>query len=434
MNWPKTGSRLRPPALRAAWFPDFDSSEEAPVILYLPARVLFLYLLFRLVLPSGLSRAGKAAAGIALFFASQEYLLNGFFFGGLSAPHLPAWVLMLQGWLFASLLVLFALTLLRDMALLGVGLARRAGRGLRRKPGQSAAFSPGRRRFLAAGLSAAPASVLGRVSLAGLVLAPTACGVREAVAVPDVRRRDVVLPRLPAALDGLRLAQISDLHVSPLLGRGWVRAVVERVNAQGADVVVLTGDMVDGLPADRAESVAELRRLRARYAVLACTGNHEYYSGFTAWMEIFSELGMTMLLNSHQTLGIRGHELVLAGVTDPAAARFNLPEPDLAAALAGAPDGAARILLDHRPGNAARNARKGVDLQLSGHTHGGHAPGLSTVVGLFNQGYVRGWYQVEGMPLYVSAGAGLWNGFPLRVGVPSEIALITLRCAAARPA
>ena len=107
--------------------------------------------------------------------------------------------------------------------------------------------------------------------------------------------------------------------------------------------------------------------------------------------------------------------------------KLGLPEPDLATALAGAPDRTARILLDHRPGNAPRNARQDVDLQLSGHTHGGHAPGLSALVALFNHGYVRGWYRVEGMPLYVSSGAGLWNGFPLRVDVPSEIALITLR-------
>ena len=403
-------------------------------MLYLPAFVLFLYLFFRLVLPSGLSRAGKAAAGAALFLASQEYLLNGFFFGGLSAPNLPSWVLMLQGWLFSSLLFLFALTLIRDIVRLGVRFVRWAGHALRREKRQSPVFSSGRRRFLASSLAVAPASVLGRASLAGLVLAPTAYGVHEAVVVPEVRQREVILPRLPAALDGLRLAQISDLHVSPLLGREWVRAVVDRVNAQAADVVVLTGDMVDGLPAARAESVAELRRLRARHGVLACAGNHEYYSGFKAWTEIFPDLGMSMLLNSHQVLGIRGHELVLAGVTDPVAARFNLSEPDLAAALAGAPDGAVRILLDHRPGNAARNARNRMDLQLSGHTHGGHAPGLSTVVALFNKGYVRGWYRVAGMPLYVSSGAGLWNGFPLRVGVPSEIALITLRCAAARPA
>ena len=396
-------------------------------MLYLPSAFLFLYLFFRLVLPSGLSRVGKAAAAVALFLASQEHLLNGLFFGGLSAPDLQAWVLMLQGWLFTSLLFLFVLVLVRDVFCLGVRLVRLARRALWRDKRQGPAFSVGRRRFLTSGLAAAPASVLGRASLAGLVLAPTAYGVYEAVAVPQVRQREVVLPRLPEALDGLRLAQISDLHMSPLLGKDWVRAVVDRVNAQAADVVVLTGDIVDGLPAARAESAAELRRLRARHGVLACAGNHEYYSGFKAWTEIFSDLGITMLLNGHQVLGIRGRELVLAGVTDPVAARFGLPEPDLATALAGAPDRTARILLDHRPGKAPRKARQDVDLQLSGHTHGGHAPGLSALVALFNHGYVRGWYRVEGMPLYVSSGAGLWNGFPLRVDVPSEIALITLR-------
>ena len=135
-------------------------------MLYLPAAFLFLYLFFRLVLPSGLSRAGKAA--------SQEHLLNGLFFGGLSAPDLPSWVLMLQGWLFTSLLFLFVLVLVRDVFCLGVRLVRLMRRALRRDKRQGPAFSVGRRRFLTSGLAAAPASVLGRASLAGLVLAPTA--------------------------------------------------------------------------------------------------------------------------------------------------------------------------------------------------------------------------------------------------------------------
>lgn len=153
-------------------------------MLYLPAALLFLYLFFRLVLPSGLSRVGKAAAAVALFLASQEHLLNGLFFGGLSAPDLPAWVLMLQGWLFTSLLFLFVLVLVRDVFCLGVRLVRLARRALWRDKRQGPAFSVGRRRFLTSGLAAAPASVLGRASLAGLVLAPTAYGVYEAVAVP----------------------------------------------------------------------------------------------------------------------------------------------------------------------------------------------------------------------------------------------------------
>jgi predicted MPP superfamily phosphohydrolase len=109
------------------------------------------------------------------------------------------------------------------------------------------------------------------------------------------------------------------------------------------------------------------------------------------------------------------------------AARFGLPLPDCAAALAGAPEEAPRVLLNHRPAGAEENARYGVDLQLSGHTHGGQILGLGAFVSRFNEGYLHGWYTAGGMPLYVSSGAGLWNGFPVRMGVPSEIARITLR-------
>jgi predicted MPP superfamily phosphohydrolase len=138
-----------------------------------------------------------------------------------------------------------------------------------------------------------------------------------------------------------------------------------------------------------------------------------------------------MLLNSHVVLEIRGQKLVVAGVTDMVAERFSLPGPDLAQALAGAPKDAARILLDHRPGNAPANAGAGVDLQLSGHTHGGQIVGINQLVARFNQGFLYGWYQVGAMRLYVSSGAGLWNGFPVRLGVPAEIARVVLRSAAA---
>lgn len=120
---------------------------------------------------------------------------------------------------------------------------------------------------------------------------------------------------------------------------------------------------------------------------------------------MYAELGVRMLLNRHAVIGANGAELVLVGVTD----------------------GVARILLDHRPGNADRNALAGVDLQLSGHTHGGQIAGMTELVSAFNNGYLHGWYRPGGMPLYVSAGAGLWNGFPVRLGVSAEIARITLR-------
>ncbi len=194
------------------------------------------------------------------------------------------------------------------------------------------------------------------------------------------------------------------------------------------------GDLVDGSPEKRAADVAPLAKLRAGYGIFACLGNHEYYSGLTQWRAAYQRLGFNLLYNSGATVDLGAGRLYIAGVTDPAAEgpRFNLPGPDAVEALAGAPEGAVKILLAHQPRRAADYARAGADLQLSGHTHGGHLKGLDLIVKKANDGFVAGWYQVAGLKLYVSRGTGLWNGFPLRLGVPSEITVMTLRSAAGR--
>lgn len=396
--------------------------------------VPFFYLLIRLVLPARMGAGAKIVCALILLIVTQAFAINRFLLGNPAAPDLSPWLLMLQGWLFASALLLFALVLLWDVLLLLRGawrcMACRFGARVQ-QPGTATTppVSPSRRRLLRAScgglLFAAPAE---RAVLAATILGPTAWGVGEAVAVPALHEQEVRLRRLPPQLDGLRVAQISDLHMSSLLRRDWVAAVVDTVNAQRPDLIVFTGDMVDGPPRMRMESARELRRLTAPLGIFACVGNHEYYSGYTEWVHAFGELGLRMLLNSHTTLSINGRELVLAGVTDPVAHNFGLPGPDLEAALAGAPADTSCILLEHRPGMAARSARQGVDFQLSGHTHGGQAPGLREIVSAFNNGFLRGWYTVDGMPLYVSPGAGLWGGFPIRIATPSEIAIFTLRC------
>ncbi|MDR2050425.1 MAG: metallophosphoesterase [Deltaproteobacteria bacterium] len=369
-----------------------------------------LYLLLRIILPLPAALPVKLLSGAALLLVAQHYSLVRIFFGGFSSPEVPVYVLILSGWLSGSLLFLFLLALGCDILILARRIARfAASRGRRGSAG--AFFSPGRRQALLVCMAAVPA----------------AYAVRQAVNVPETRSLEVRLPRLPRALDGFTLAQISDLHISSLLREGWVKAVVERTNSLRPDLIVLTGDIVDGSPASRNDSVAGLRGLRAPLGVFACVGNHEYYSGFGAWMKKFPSLGVEVLLNRHRLLEIQGQKLVLAGLADPVAARYGLPLPDLASALAGAPEEAVRILLDHRPARAEENALAGVDLQLSGHTHGGQILGLAGMVARFNRGYVRGWYKVRDMRLYVSSGAGLWSGFPLRLGVPSEICGLTLR-------
>jgi predicted MPP superfamily phosphohydrolase len=372
-------------------------------MIHLFTGAIFIFLYFRFVRPLPLKRGKKLAISAALLLLSQQHLFIRFFATSLASPEIPPFLLMLVGWSVAALLFLTFLVLLRDIVFF---IGQRVARGL------NPPFSPARRGAL----------------LAGLALAGAAYSVRQALAVPEARALQVYLPRLPRDLDGLRLVQVSDTHISQLFQKSWLEAVVDKVNHLKPDIVALTGDIVDGLPWRRAASLAPLRELKAGYGVFACPGNHEYYGDYRAWTPVWPTLGIDMLANRHQIISIKNQEIVMAGITDLAAAAYNLPQPDLGAALAGAPAGGLRIMLSHRPASAAASARAEIDLQLSGHTHGGQIIGINQLVAQFNQGYLHGWYQVGQMMLYVNCGAGLWNGFPVRLGVPSEIVCITLVC------
>lgn len=233
-------------------------------------------------------------------------------------------------------------------------------------------------------------------------------------------------PRGPA-LDGFRLVQLTDLHISRLLAEPWTRALVARINALEPDLIVFTGDVIDGTPAARHRDVSPLAALRARHGVIASLGNHEYYFGGARWAAEFEALGMRVLRNQHVAIEAKDHALFVAGITDPAALLYGIEGPDLEQALNGVAADVPLVLLSHRPIRSTRNARAGVDLQLSGHTHGGMVRGLDLAVWAVNGGFLSGAYDIDGMWMYVNRGAGLWNGFPLRMGVPAEIAEIVLR-------
>jgi predicted MPP superfamily phosphohydrolase len=232
---------------------------------------------------------------------------------------------------------------------------------------------------------------------------------------------------LPAAFEGYRLVQLSDLHISRLFPAAWTRALVAATNQLSVDLIVVTGDVIDGSVPMRTADVAPLRDLHARDGVFLIPGNHEYLSGYDAWIAHLAGLGMTVLANAHAVLARGADRLVLAGVTDPSARGANLPLPDLDAALAGGPAGVPIILLDHEPGRARAAAARGVALQLSGHTHGGMIVGLDRIVARANGGFVSGRYAVGGMTLYVNNGTGIWPGFAVRLGKASELTRITLR-------
>lgn len=259
-----------------------------------------------------------------------------------------------------------------------------------------------------------------------LALLGTGWSVWQAAKVPEVRSLSLHLPNLPPALKGLRIVQLSDLHIGPGFDRAWLSQVVERSNALKPDLIVITGDIVDGTVARLRPSVAPLQDLQARYGVFLVAGNHEYYSGLAPWMKEFATLGITVLSNEHRTIDLHGTPLVVAGITDPVSAAHNSPTPNPVQALQGRPEGAFSLLLSHQPRTALDSAKAGAHLQLSGHTHGGLLLPLQPLVALFNQGFVAGLYHAGSMPLYVHSGSALWAGFPVRLGVPSEIAEITL--------
>jgi predicted MPP superfamily phosphohydrolase len=273
---------------------------------------------------------------------------------------------------------------------------------------------------------AAP-SALAVPLLAALALLVGVFGARR---VPRVREVEVPIAGLPAALHGFSIVQLTDLHVGPTVKAPFVRAVVERVNALGADVVAITGDLVDGRVRDLAGDVAPLAELRSRHGTFFVTGNHEYYSGAAEWIALLRTLGLQVLIDEHVVLDHDGAPIVLAGVADHGASHFDATHrSDPQAAIAGAPqDAGARVLLAHQPRSADAAADAGFDLQLSGHTHGGQIwPGAWFVK--LQQPVVAGLHRLRSMWLYVSRGTGYW-GPPLRLGAPSEITRLRLVSAA----
>jgi predicted MPP superfamily phosphohydrolase len=243
----------------------------------------------------------------------------------------------------------------------------------------------------------------------------------NAFSLPVVREISIRLPKLK---ETVRLAMLSDLHADRYKQAEFFHEVVKRTNALQADAIVITGDFQDGHLYDLAPALAPLRHLESRWGTFAVHGNHDYFSGHEAWERYLSSLGIRFLNNEHLLPG-PGH-LILAGVTDPAARRDNCLPPNLSQTLAGAPADKPIILLAHQPRIAKKAARRGIALQLSGHTHGGQLPGLRQLLALFNDGLVQGLYRQGNMQIYISNATALWSGFPIRLFTPAEITLINL--------
>lgn len=371
------------------------------------------WVLWRLIAPMRARSGTKIALGGLVMASALFSTVTTLFFGGLLSPELPSPVLVVGNFAEAVVLFLAALTFCREAVILITVLAGRSGERAHD------AVQKDRRAVLAIGAAS--------VGLA-------AAGVAEGVGVPEVRRHVAKIPNLPDALEGFEFVQLSDIHCSALLTEPWTAALVERVNALNPALVLITGDFVDGTVERRERDVAPLANLRATYGVWGCEGNHEQYGDHDAWIRKIESLGVKLLMNAHAVIDVKTPKgegkLCLVGLCDPMAERFGREMPDVKKAFRDAPEpeAALRILMAHQPKYFPDYRRiEPFALQLSGHTHGGQIYGMDQMVAIMNNTYLRGFYsEPDGTQLYVHPGSGLWNGFPIRLGIPSEIALIRL--------
>lgn len=274
--------------------------------------------------------------------------------------------------------------------------------------------------------SGATAGRLQAALIVALGFAAAGRGLREVRRGPELRRETVELPRWPAALDGFRIVQISDVHIGPMRDRRFAREITERVNALEPDLIAVTGDLVDGPVAHLADEVAPFAELRAKHGVFFVTGNHDYYSGADPWLEHVRKLGMRPLRNERVEIRANGAAFDLAGVDDHRGYLFGPGHgEDVPKALAGRNPSRPVVLLAHDPSTFRSASQHDVDLQISGHTHGGQLWPFGYVVRLVVK-YVAGEYQRGRSRLFVSRGTGFW-GPPMRLGAPPEVVEIVLR-------
>lgn len=264
------------------------------------------------------------------------------------------------------------------------------------------------------------------------VAVPLLAGLFTFVGLTNARRRakvrsvNVPIADLPAPLHGFTIAQISDIHIGPTIKREYVAAIVDAVNRLDADMIAVTGDLVDGSVKQLSVHTQPLSRLSARHGAFFVTGNHEYYSGVSGWVAELRRLGLRVLMNEHVVLRHKGGVVVVAGVTDYSAHHYDpAQQSDPAAAIAGAPtDAAVKLLLAHQPRSAFAAEPAGFDLQLSGHTHGGQFWPWTFFVRL-QQPFTAGLRRLGSLWVYTSRGTGYW-GPPQRLGAPSEITHLRL--------
>lgn len=376
---------------------------------------------------TGGMRSGSGRAAVWIFLAAIVLITPFSFMSRMFAlsRHLEAAVSWIAYGSFGFLSMLLALLLIRDIGMIAFGAFSAVSARWKLDLLEEAA-DPERRQFLLHVSNMALLVLTGGMTAYGLVRARQIRTVHVKVAVTG----------LPEALRGLRIVQITDVHIGPTIRGDFAGRITKEVNALSPDIVAVTGDIVDGSVEALREHTEPFAELRGKYGVYFVTGNHEYYSGAASWIREFERLGFQVLLNEHCILRHKGFPFMLAGVTDYRADEFHLSHTSSAARaitqnkypgteMQETPG--VKILLAHQPRSIHEASRAGFDLQLSGHTHGGqYFPGPFLV--RLQQPYVRGLHKHKNTWIYVSRGTGYW-GPPIRVGAPPEITVIELESA-----
>ena len=391
------------------------------ILFVTPQVVLFRYLWVRLPDPGKPARTRIVRVVLTLVFVffnlpwvfvARRVLFGSMWAGGV-IPMLAPWLAwQLLGWVFLALVSLYI------GAKGGVWAIRKLSR--KQRPAQSAeATQLSRRRFLARATYAYAATGL---TLAGY-------GIESARRLPGVTRRVLTFSDLPPAFDGLTILHVSDVHAGQFMERDQMQEIVARANALHADLVLQTGDMIDYSPSYIPEYVRAFRDLSAPLGVITCLGNHDLYTGAAKVIKGVRDAGQLLVRGETHLIERNGSTLALAGIDDPDNWVYDDPQTvAVDRVLRGIPADAFKILLAHRPGAFDTAHQRGVALTLSGHIHGGQIaiPLVGWSAGQLITKYVAGHFESGGSQLYVSRGIGV-VGVPIRVFVPPELVLFTLR-------
>ena len=370
------------------------------------AIVMAAFLILRAVLPCSFKWYHKILLSLVVLFASFKFFIFAWISGSpnIFAPNLPVWVQHAGTMIYCLTFVYFILLFVAEAGRLVYCLIQKSlGRKL------SNIFRENANRA--------------NLILLGAAVVLTGAGWVLGAILPSVKEHTVVIDRLPKEADGIKIVVLSDIHIENTTPKQYVKDLVALVNKQKPDIICLLGDMVDGKVKDIGEKVALLKDLKATTVVYGVPGNHEYFSGYKPWMDFFKSIGVRMLVNEAEAID----GVIFAGITDKAAWRYKQKGPDIKRAVGTYGETSPVILFSHRPEHVTVAEKHKVDLQISGHTHGGIIWGMDILVGIANGGYFSGFYNVGNTRLYVSNGAGIWRGLPIRLGRNSELTVFILK-------